>query len=86
MLWNWLGVKTESIMAAAAPNLKIELEQQVRVRTGRRIRDLMIELSPERVVLRGRASTYYLKQLAQHSIRDLLPQALLQNAIVVERN
>ncbi len=73
-------------MAAAAPNLKIELEQQVRVRTGRRIRDLMIELSPERVVLRGRASTYYLKQLAQHSIRDLLPQALLQNAIVVERN
>lgn len=67
-------------------NLKVELEQQVRERTGRRIRDLLIELSAERVVLRGRTTTYYLKQLAQQSIRDRLPHASLENAIVVESN
>jgi hypothetical protein len=73
-------------MAAYASTLKVELEHHVRVRTGRYIRDLRIELSPERVVLRGRTSTYYLKQLAQQSIRDLLPQTSLENAIVVESN
>jgi hypothetical protein len=70
----------------ASSKLVTELEQHVRVRTGRRIRDLMVELSAERVILRGRTNTYYLKQLAQHCIRDLLPQAHLENAIVVESN
>jgi hypothetical protein len=61
-----------------------ELEQRVLARTGRRVRDLAIELSPERIVLRGHAATYYVKQLAQHGIRDVLPQVRLENAIVVD--
>jgi hypothetical protein len=61
-----------------------ELERSVHSRTGRRIRGLMIELRPERIVLRGKAQTYYLKQLAQHGVCDLLPQVSLENAIVVE--
>ena len=73
-------------MTVCASTTKHELEQYVRIRTGRRIRDLNIELSPAGVVLRGRATTYYLKQLAQQSIRDLLPQTILENAIVVENN
>jgi len=64
--------------------LQHELEHSVLWRTGRRIRDLAIELRPERVVLRGRASTYYLKQLAQHGIRDVLPHVHLENAILVD--
>jgi hypothetical protein len=65
------------------PHLQKELEQRVLARTGRRVRNLAIELSSERIVLRGRADTYYIKQLAQHGIRDVLPQVRLENAIVV---
>jgi hypothetical protein len=64
--------------------LQHELEHRVLWRTGRRIRDLAIELRPERVILRGRASTYYLKQLAQHGVRDVLPHVVLENAIMVD--
>ncbi len=67
----------------SAPHLRQQLEQQVLARTGRRVRNLDIELSPERIVLRGHADTYYVKQLAQHGVRDLLPQVRLENAIVV---
>jgi hypothetical protein len=61
-----------------------QLERQVQVRTDRRVRNLTIELLPERVILRGQASSYYVKQLAQHGIWDLLPQVRLENTIVVE--
>ena len=73
-------------MVTYSPDLlQQELEQRVQERTGRRVRNLAIELCPERVILRGAASSYHIKQLAQHGIRDLLPQVRLENAIVVER-
>jgi len=72
------------INAPGSPQLQYELERQVHARTNRRVRDLAIELSAERVVVRGRANTYYVKQLAQHGIRDVLPQVRLENAIVVD--
>jgi hypothetical protein len=65
--------------------LERELETRVQSRTGRRVRDLAIELAPERVVLRGQTATYYIKQLAQQEIRDCLPHVHLENAIVVNR-
>ncbi len=68
------------------PQLQGQLERQVQNRTGRRIRDLAIQLDRERIVLHGRASTYYLKQLAQHGVRDILPQVCLENAIEVDHN
>lgn len=61
-----------------------ELEQRILARTGRRIQNLAVELAPGRIVLRGRTSTYYVKQLAQHGVQDVLPQVALENAIVVE--
>ena len=61
-----------------------ELERLVLVRTSRRVRDLSIEMSPERVVLRGRASSYYVKQLAQHGVREVLPHVWLENTIAVD--
>ena len=64
--------------------LQSELERQVRIRTGRRIRNLAIELAPERVILRGQTTTYYIKQLAQHGIRDILPDVCLENTIAVD--
>jgi len=68
------------------PQLQCELERQVQTRTGRRIRGLTILFDKERVILHGRAATYYLKQLAQHGVRDILPQARLLNAIEVDHN
>jgi hypothetical protein len=72
-------------MVSFSPSqIQHELEQRVLARTGRRVRDLAIELSPERIILRGHAATYYVKQLAQHGIRDVLPDVCLENAIVVD--
>ena len=63
--------------------LQNELESRVLTRTGRRVRNLAIEMRPERVVLRGFASSYYVKQLAQQGVRDVLPHVRLENAITV---
>lgn len=60
------------------------LERLVLMRTSRRVRDLAIELSPERIVLRGRASSFYVKQLAQHGVREIMPHVCLENTIAVE--
>jgi hypothetical protein len=62
-----------------------QLEHHVLWRTGGRIRNLAIELQPERVILRGKVTSYYIKQLAQHGIRDLFPNLNLENSIVVEK-
>jgi hypothetical protein len=34
-------------------------------------------------VLQGQAGSYYIKQLAQHGVRECLPNVPLQNAITV---
>ena len=65
--------------------LQQDLVRQISLRTGRRVRDLAVELSPNCVVLRGLTSTYHVKQLAQHGVRDLLPDVKLENGIVVVR-
>jgi hypothetical protein len=64
--------------------LQRELEHRIRARTGGRLRNLQIELRPERVVLHGTASTFHVKQLAQHGVRDVLPHVSLVNAITVD--
>jgi hypothetical protein len=69
---------------ADTARLRSELERHVQARTGRRVRHLAIEVHPERVVLRGQAATYYVKQLAQHGVRDLLPHVPLENTIAVD--
>jgi hypothetical protein len=61
-----------------------ELARHILDRTGRRVQGLRVEVRPEQVVLRGRTSSYYVKQLAQHSVWDVLPDARLANDIVVE--
>jgi hypothetical protein len=72
------------MLTVPSMQLQNELENHVSARTARRIRNLAIEVAPGRVVLRGQASSYYLKQLAQHGVRELLPQVRLENSIIVE--
>jgi hypothetical protein len=71
-------------MTSNCPHLQHELERRVQDRTGRRIRNLAVELGTGHIILRGLTTTYYAKQLAQHGIRDLFPDVRLENAIVVD--
>ncbi len=72
------------VVVPTLPSLQKQIERQILTRTNRRVRDLAVELCPERVVLRGLASTYHVKQLAQQGVREVLPHVRLENAIVVE--
>lgn len=65
------------------PRLRQELELRVRARTGRRVQNLDIQLSPDGVTLQGKTFTFYDKQMAQHSVREMLPDVRLNNAIIV---
>jgi hypothetical protein len=58
--------------------------QRVSKWTDRRVRNLAVEVRTGRVVLRGRAKSYHIKQLAQRGAQDVLPHAELINAIVVD--
>lgn len=71
-------------MSSSALNLVEVVLQRVTSRTGRRVRDLTVEFGGEWVVLRGRAGSYHVKQLATHAAREALPHVQLDNAIVVE--
>jgi BON domain len=71
-------------MSSTAPSLAEAIAHRVAAQTGRRVQNLKVELSDGRIILRGRASTYHVKQLAQHAAQDTLSAVLVVNAIVVE--
>jgi hypothetical protein len=71
-------------MSTTPPGLAEILLQRISSRTGRRVRNLAVEVAPERVVLRGLANSYHIKQLAQTGAQEALPGLVLENAIVVE--
>jgi hypothetical protein len=71
-------------MSITAPNLSELLLQRVSKWTGRRVQNLAIEVGGGRVLLRGRAKSFYIKQLAQRGVQDILPNAKLINAIDVD--
>jgi hypothetical protein len=60
--------------------------QRVADRTGRRVKNLVVEIASggDSVVLRGRTNSFHVKQLAQQGAREARPNAHLENAIVVE--
>ena len=64
-------------------SLRKELETRVLARTGSRLCDLGIELSPEGIRIFGQTTTFYVKQLAQHCVREFLPEVRLVNDINV---
>jgi hypothetical protein len=71
-------------MSTTAPNLSELLLQRISKWTGRRVQNLVIEVGGGKVILRGRAKSFHVKQLAQRGAQDILPTAKLINAIVVE--
>jgi len=71
-------------MSSTAPNLSELLLQRISKWTGRRVQNLAIEVGAGRVVLRGKAKSFHIKQLAQRGAQEILPNAKLENSIVVE--
>ncbi len=67
----------------ALNTLASQIHNMVQLRTNRSVYNLAVEVLPERVVLRGETSTFYNKQLAQESVRKVLPKVRLENAIEV---
>jgi len=70
-------------MSTTPPTLSELVLQRVTTLTGRRVRDLAVEVAPDRVTLRGRTDSFHVKQLAQHGVREVVPTLRLENAIVV---
>jgi hypothetical protein len=64
-------------------DLADRIDRQVRQRTTGLIRDLKIEVLPGEILLTGRASTYYAKQLATHAALDACDHLTLTNDIEV---
>ena len=54
----------------ASHELRGSIARRVESRTHGRIRDLQVVVSPPTIVLRGRAPSYYTKQLAFHGALD----------------
>ncbi len=71
-------------MSTTPPTLAEIYHSTVTTRTGRRVRELRVEVRHDRVVLRGRTATFHVKQLALQGAQEASPGARLENAIVVE--
>lgn len=59
------------------------IEQCVRLRTGGMIRGLRVDVHDDEVVISGRTTTYYNKQLATHAALDAVDEMNLTNDIEV---
>ncbi len=60
-----------------------QVERSVRQRTSGLIRGLRVEMFAGEIVLSGRTSTYYTKQLATHAAMDVADNLTLTNDIEV---
>jgi hypothetical protein len=71
-------------MSTSAPSLTEVVAERVAARTGRRVKNLAVEVADGRAILRGVTRTYHVKQLALHAAQEALPSARIENSIVVE--
>jgi hypothetical protein len=54
-------------------DLEERLERQIQQRTFGRVRQIRVEATPEHVVVRGCASSYYVVQLVVLAVREVMP-------------
>ena len=66
-----------------AEELATSIEQAVQRETGHGVAGLTVEVSPQGVRLKGRCTTYYTKQLAQHAAMNIPGGDRLTNCIEV---
>lgn len=75
------GVLPETL--AEAEQLAASIERAVQRETGRGVRDLSVEINPNGILLKGRCTTYYCKQLAQHAAMTVPGSDQVTNSIEV---
>jgi hypothetical protein len=63
--------------------LALAIRQRIESRLAGRVRDLVVRVEGDTIVLAGRCATYYSKQLAQHAALGVLDGEPLHNTIVV---
>jgi hypothetical protein len=68
-----------------SPETSRDLEAALRSRLHGRIRNLRVLIRPTGVVLQGTASSWYVKQLAQHELMTLSSLPIAANEIEVSR-
>jgi len=74
----------ETILAPPSSAALEQLEASLQARMNRRIRDFQLLLRGPGLVLRGRAHTYYAKQLAQQAVLEATTLPILANEIQVD--
>jgi len=60
-----------------------KLELHLQSRLNGRVRDLRVDAAENGLVIRGRAMTYYAKQLAQHIVMETTSTPIVANEIHV---
>jgi hypothetical protein len=65
-------MQTESTVESNDAEMLRAVERAIRARTWGRVANLLVEARGERVIVRGSAPTYYLKQLALEAAREAL--------------
>ena len=75
-----VAVVTSSSVIA---DLVEQVELAVQVRTGGRISGLQVRVNEGCLVVSGRTSSYYNKQLATHAIRDAVDDMEVRNEVEV---
>jgi len=60
------------------------IEQRLQCRLGTRVREVQLRVEPHGVVIVGRTTSYYDKQLAQHIVKELCGLDVAENRIAVE--
>lgn len=71
------------IVTMTSSTLHQRLENQIKARTGNRLKFLQVHLSPTGVVLTGKTNTYHVKQLALTGVREVVPDLPVRNEIEV---
>ena len=66
-----------------ASERETHLETHLQNRLGWRVRDLRVVCRNNGIILKGSACTYYAKQLAQHSVKEITDLPILANEIEV---
>lgn len=66
-----------------AVSLRERIYQRIARRLQNRVRDLDVQVTKDRIILRGRCATYYSKQLAQHAALGAIEDESLENDIEV---
>ena len=75
--------RSQEISGSSLREIAETVERYVRLRTGGTIRSLHVEVQDGEVILTGRTSTYYNKQLATHAALDAADELSLTNEIQV---